>query len=99
MPVARPHTAGPGRIALFLVTLLLGSPVAAREEDGETLPIFTCDELSRVPSGSLLPMTDATHAATQGRLEEGCCPTLQNISSSICESQMRLSPDFSLATA
>lgn len=32
MPVARPHTAGPNRISLLLVVLLLGSPTAVQAE-------------------------------------------------------------------
>lgn len=42
MPVARPHAAGPDRISLLLVALLLGSPTEAQAEDvgaeGDTHP-------------------------------------------------------------
>nr|XP_021501993.1 seizure 6-like protein [Meriones unguiculatus] len=42
MPVARPHAAGPDRISLLLVALLLGSPAEAQAEDvgaeGDTHP-------------------------------------------------------------
>ncbi|XP_059105839.1 seizure 6-like protein isoform X5 [Peromyscus eremicus] len=60
MPVARPHASGPGRIALLLVALLLGSPAAALAEDSG-------------PEGDTHPSTDylLPSASLESNLEEG----------------------------
>uniref|UniRef100_A0A8C8TTB5 Seizure related 6 homolog like n=1 Tax=Peromyscus maniculatus bairdii TaxID=230844 RepID=A0A8C8TTB5_PERMB len=61
MPVARPHASGPGRIALLLVALLLGSPAAARAEDSG-------------PEGDPRPSADyllPSAASLESNLEEG----------------------------